>query len=159
MKRELEINGKDILVVGLARSGVAAARFLSERGARVTVTDSKPPAQLQKEICALPQSVRLALGGHEMDDFTSADFIVLSPGVPARLPQIQQARKRGVPVYAELELAYRFLQGRIIGITGSNGKTTTTALIGRLFEDSGRPHIVAGNIGVPLIQFVGWGQV
>jgi UDP-N-acetylmuramoylalanine--D-glutamate ligase len=93
------------------------------------------------------------LGGHQIEDFLDADFIVLSPGVPSNLPELLKASERNIPIYSEVELAYRFLEGRIIGVTGSNGKTTTATLIGELFKKAGRECVVAGNIGSPLIQW------
>ncbi len=148
-----EFRGKKILVVGLARSGLAAANFLLGRGARVTVTDTKTREQLEDALRQLRGPVRLALGGHRAEDFMGADLIVLSPGVPSRLDPIRRAALRGVPVWSEVELAFRCLRGRFVGVTGSNGKTTTTALVGRMFADAGRPHAVAGNIGAALIGF------
>ncbi len=144
---------KKILVVGLARSGLAAANFLLGRGARVTVTDVKTREQLADAVRQLHGPVRLALGGHRAEDFLDADLIVLSPGVPSRLDPIRRAALRGVPVWSEVELAFRCLRGRFVGVTGSNGKTTTTALVGQMFADAGAPHAVAGNIGTALIGF------
>ncbi len=148
-----ELRGKKVLVAGLARSGLAAANFLLRRGARVTVTDVKPEAQLSEVLERLEAGASLALGGHRREDFLDSDLIVLSPGVPSALEELREAAGRGIPVWSEVELAYRFLEGRFLGITGSNGKTTTTALTGRIFEDAGVAAAVAGNIGVPLIQW------
>ena len=150
----MNLNGKNVLVVGLAESGLGAANFLLRHGARVTVTDVKPRGELMGRIEHLAGSVRLSLGGHREEDFTGAELIILSPGVPTSLPQLRKASLGAIPVYSEVELAYRFLKGMVIGVTGSNGKTTTTALIGDLFRKSGRECIVAGNIGPPLIGFV-----
>lgn len=150
----MNVEGKNILVVGLAASGVAAANFLIRRGARVTVTDIKDESALRDRIEQVCGPVRLALGGHRDQDFLSADTIILSPGVPASLPQLAVASQSGIPVYAEVELAYRFLKGTVVGVTGSNGKTTTTALIGELFKQSGKTCLVAGNIGPPMIDCV-----
>ncbi len=152
-----DFRDKKILVVGLARSGLAAANFLLGRGALVTVTDSKTEAELADALRQLRGPVNLALGGHRAEDFLAADLIVLSPGVPSRLDPIRRAALRGVPVWSEVELAFRCLQGRFVGVTGSNGKTTTTALLGRMFADAGAPHAVAGNIGTALIGFAGDG--
>ena len=150
----MNLNGKNVLVVGLAESGLGAANFLLRHGARVTVTDVKPKGELMGRIEHLAGSVRLSLGEHRQEDFTRAELIILSPGVPTSLPQLRKASLGGIPVYSEVELAYRFLKGMVIGVTGSNGKTTTTALIGELFRKSGRECIVAGNIGPPLIGSV-----
>ncbi|RPI29022.1 MAG: UDP-N-acetylmuramoyl-L-alanine--D-glutamate ligase [Acidobacteria bacterium] len=149
----MRIKNRKVLVVGLAKSGVAAANFLLKKGAHVTITDLKSCQELQKEIGQLEGKVRLALGGHTEADFLNADLIVISPGVPTRLSELKHAVARGIPILSEVELAYPFLDGKIIGITGSNGKTTTTALIGEIFKNAGRDAVVAGNIGTPLIQF------
>ncbi len=140
-----------MLVVGFARSGLSAANFLLSRGAEVTITDRKGQEELEDSIAQLTRPVRLSLGAHRLEDFLQSDFIVLSPGVPSDLPELAEASSRGIPVYSEVELAYRFLKGRLIGVTGSNGKTTTVTLIGKLFEAAGLSCVVAGNIGSPLI--------
>ncbi len=150
----MSVQNKKILVVGFARSGLSAANFLLERGARVTITDTKTEEELKDYISQLIMPPTLSLGGHHIEDFVDADFIVLSPGVPSNLPELRKASERNIPIYSEVELAYRFLKGRIIGVTGSNGKTTTTTLIGELFKKAGREYVVAGNIGSPLIQWV-----
>ncbi len=149
----MQVKNKNILVVGFGKSGLASANFLINRGAEVTVTDVTTEQQLKKQIAELCGPVRFSLGDHRDEDFIGADLIILSPGVPTHLPELGKAARAGVPIYSEIELAYRFLPGRIIGVTGSNGKTTTTTLIGELFNHSGRKHVVAGNIGSPLIQF------
>jgi UDP-N-acetylmuramoylalanine--D-glutamate ligase len=149
----MSVKNKKILVVGFARSGLSATNFLLERGARVTVTDTKREEELKDYLSQLNMPPKLSLGAHQIEEFLDADLIVLSPGVPSNLPELQQASERGIPVYSEVELAYRFLEGKIIGVTGSNGKTTTTTLIGELFQKAGRECVVAGNIGSPLIQF------
>ena len=153
-KKTIAIKNKKVLVVGLAKSGVAAANFLIRRGARVTITDLKPESELQNEIAQLAGPARLALGGHTEGAFMESDFIVISPGVPTGLLELRRSASSGIPIYSEVELAYAFARGKIIGITGSNGKTTTTALIGELFKNAGLPHVVAGNIGTPLSLFV-----
>ncbi|MEE8348546.1 MAG: UDP-N-acetylmuramoyl-L-alanine--D-glutamate ligase [Acidobacteriota bacterium] len=151
----MQVKGKKVLVVGLARSGLAAANFLLGCGAQVTITDRKRREQLKDSMAQLEQPVQFSLGGHRLEDFLQADFIVLSPGVPSDLPELLDASRRGVPIYSEIELAYRFLKGRVIGVTGSNGKTTTTTLIGKLLATAGLECVVAGNIGTPLIQCLG----
>lgn len=149
----MQVKNKNILVVGFGKSGLASANFLIKRGADVTVTDVTTEQQLKKRIAELCGPVRFSLGDHRDEDFIEADLIILSPGVPTHLPQLGKAARAGIPIYGEIELAYHFLPGRVIGVTGSNGKTTTTALIGELFNHCSRKHVVAGNIGSPLIQF------
>ena len=151
----MELKNKRVLVVGLGRSGVAAAFFLQDRGARVAVSDTKSEAQLEKEIPALlDRGISLETGRHSERTFRDQDLIVVSPGVPSDQPQLQHARALGIPVIGEIELACRFLQGRIIAITGSNGKTTTTTLVGEILSKNGRKTLVGGNIGTPVISLV-----
>lgn len=150
----MQVDGKHILIVGLARSGVAAAEFLARRGARVTVNDAKPEAELNDAPRLRAQGIDVVAGAHPLALFENADLIVASPGVPLALPPFQHAKAAGVPVISEIELAARFLRGRLVGITGSNGKTTTTTLIGELLKDAGLPVQVGGNIGTPLISLV-----
>ncbi|HEV3140172.1 MAG TPA: Mur ligase family protein, partial [Vicinamibacterales bacterium] len=142
-----------VTVAGAARSGLAAARLLAERGARVTLSESQADVPQAKPLEAL--GVTLELGGHRRETFVGADLVVLSPGVPPEQPVIQAARERGVPVIAEVELAYRWLRGRVIAITGTKGKSTTTALTGRILETAGFKVTVGGNIGEPLSAQVG----
>jgi len=150
----MEIAGKNILVVGLARSGVAAAEFLAGRGARVTVNDAKPESELKEAQGLRAKGIEVIGGGHPRELFEKSDLIVVSPGVPLALEAFGQARAAGVPIIGEVELAARFLRGRLVGITGSNGKTTTTTLIGELLKNAGLPTEVGGNIGTPLISLV-----
>jgi UDP-N-acetylmuramoylalanine--D-glutamate ligase len=151
----MDLRGKRVLVVGLARSGISSARFLAARGAAVTVTDQKPAEKLAPAIAALGGSATLELGGHRTGSFVGADLVVMSPGVP-ELAEMAAAREAGVEVIAEIELAYRCLvPGAIlIGITGTNGKSTTTALAGAICAASGRPSFCGGNLGTPLIEAV-----
>src|SRR5215469_3760222 len=152
----MELKNKRVLVVGLGKSGVAAAFFLQDHGARVVVSDAKSEAQLEKEIPALlDRGISLETGRHSERTFRDQDLIVVSPGVPSDQPQLQHARALGIPVIGEVELAYRFLQGKVIAITGSNGKTTTTTLAGEILSKSGRQTLVGGNIGTPVISLVG----
>lgn len=151
----IELAGKKVLVVGLARTGVATALFCAERGAHVTATEERPEAQLREMAVKLRAAgVTLELGGHRPQTFVEQDLIVPSPGVPPTMPALAAAHAIGVPVWSEIELAWRFLRGRLICITGSNGKTTTTSLIGHILETAGLPVQVAGNIGTPLISRV-----
>ncbi len=150
----MQLNGKNILIVGAARSGIAAAHFLRARGARVTLNDAKPLEEWPAAAVLRAAGIEIAGGGHPLEMFAQADLIVVSPGVPLALTAFQHARKAGVPVIGEIELAARFLRGRAVGITGSNGKTTTTTLIGELLRDGGLPTQVGGNIGTALISLV-----
>ena len=157
----MDLTGKRVLVVGLAQTGVSVARFLARRGARVVVNDGKAEAQLGDRLTALGDAlggadVELALGGHPEAIFTGVDLVVMSPGVPA-LPAMAAARAAGIEVIAEIELAYRFFHpdALLVAITGTNGKSTTTALAGSLCQASGRPTFVGGNLGnYPLIDAV-----
>jgi UDP-N-acetylmuramoylalanine--D-glutamate ligase len=151
----MELKNKRVLVVGLARTGVATALFCAARGARVTATESRTEAQIGEPVAKLRTAgVTLELGGHQDKTFIEQDLIVSSPGVPADFPQLVLARKAGVKIWSEVELAYRFLQGSLVGITGSNGKTTTTALIEHILRGAGLPTFLAGNIGTPLVSLV-----
>jgi UDP-N-acetylmuramoylalanine--D-glutamate ligase len=145
---EYDVQGKRVTVVGAARSGIAAAELLARRRAQVTLTEMRPDVAEAEPLRRL--GVQLELGGHRSDTLTDADLIVLSPGVPPDLPVIQKARERGVPVIGELELASRWLSGRVVAITGTKGKSTTTALTGRILEAAGYRVTVGGNIGAPL---------
>src|SRR5947209_19687586 len=130
----MDINGKRVLVLGMARSGLAAARFLAARGAQILISDSRPATELTEEAAQLRRasSITTEFGGHSDASFREKDLIIVSPGVPSSLPQLIEARGRGVEVVGEVELASRFLPGKIIAITGSNGKTTTTELTGEV---------------------------
>src|ERR1044071_8297429 len=151
----MDVQDKKVLVVGVARSGVAVARLLASRGAMVIANDIKPEAQLVREAEELRKlGVMLSLGGHPESLFENAELIVLSPGVPADLPQLEKARGKGIEIISEPEFAGRFLRGRMIGVTGSNGKTTTTTIIGELMRAAGADVVVGGNIGTPLTSLV-----
>ncbi len=155
MKPGIELAGKQVLVVGLARTGIATALFCAARGARVTATEERPESQIAETAAKLRAAgVTLELGGHKAQTFIEQDLIVPSPGVPPTMPALAAARVIGIPVWSEIELAWRFLRGRLVCITGSNGKTTTTSLIGHILETAGLPVQVAGNIGTPLISRV-----
>ena len=145
---EFDVTGKRVTVAGAARSGLAAAELLARRGARVTLSEMRSEAPETEPLARL--GVQLELGGHQAPTFADADLVVLSPGVPPDTPAIQAARDRGVPVIAEIELASRWLRGRVIAITGTKGKSTTTALTGRMLEAAGFRVTVGGNIGAPL---------
>lgn len=147
-----DFNGKRVTVVGLARSGVAAARALHARGAIVTVTDRKPPDQLAPQIKILGSSrIRVEAGGHPDRVFAGTDLIVLSPGVP-KIPQIVNSRRKGVRVISELELAWLLSGSPYAAITGTNGKSTVTTLVGLMLNKAGKKALVAGNIGNALTE-------
>lgn len=151
---ELQLRGRRVLVVGLGRSGRAAARLCLDRGALLTLTDTRGLDALSAELGDLTSTCRLELGGHRLASFVSADLIVLSPGVPP-LPELDAARAAGVPLYGEVELASRFVPAPIVGVTGTNGKSTTTQLIGDMLEASSVPVFCGGNLGQPLSEAVG----
>ncbi|HVZ84227.1 MAG TPA: UDP-N-acetylmuramoyl-L-alanine--D-glutamate ligase [Terracidiphilus sp.] len=151
----MELKGKKVLVVGLGKSGLAAALFLRRQGAQVTVSDVRSAEALAKDIPALlEEGINVEAGGHGLLTFRRQDLIVVSPGVPLDTPELVQTRNFGRPIIGELELAAHFLQGRILAITGSNGKTTTTTLVGEILEKAGLLALVGGNIGVPVIDLV-----
>jgi len=152
----MEVKDKRILVVGLGKSGAAAALFLEARGARVTVSDSKPQTQLGGLIPQLlDKGIAVETGVHGERTFRDQDLIVVSPGVPVEAPSLTQARQLGIKIIGEVELASRYLQGNIIAISGSNGKTTTTTLAGEILAHGGKKVLVGGNIGTPVIELVG----
>src|SRR5271154_1396398 len=151
----MDVKNKRVLVVGLGRSGVASALFLKAKGARVTVSDTKPQDQLKDEIpVLLDHGIAVETGGHGERTFGGQDLIVVSPGVPADAPPLVQARALGENVIGEIELASQFFPGRIVAITGSNGKTTTTTLAGEIVTAGGFRAAVGGNIGTPAISLV-----
>lgn len=151
----MELAGKKVLIIGAARSGIAAARFLVERGAIVALNDQKPIEKWSAEAQALKEAgVGLLPGEPPSWLLDQLELVVVSPGVPATIIPIRYAERAGAEIIGEVELAARFLKGRIVAITGSNGKTTTTSLIGELLRDAGLPVEVGGNIGRPLISMV-----
>lgn len=150
----MEVKGKKILIVGLGRSGVAAAEFLHARGASVTTNDAQTEEKLTAASKLRDQGIEVIAGDHPRELFENADLIVASPGVPLAIKPFDYAREAGVPIISEVELAARFLKGRLIGITGTNGKTTTTTLIYELLRQAGLPVQVGGNIGTPLVSLV-----
>ncbi len=151
----MELKNKRVLVVGLGKSGISAAMFLRGLGARVTVSDTRSAVALAEQIPALLDAgIMVESGGHGLLTFRRQDLIVVSPGVPLDTPEVKQVIGYGLPVIGELELASRYLKGGIIAVTGSNGKTTTTTLIGKIFTDAGVPTQVGGNIGLPVIELI-----
>jgi UDP-N-acetylmuramoylalanine--D-glutamate ligase len=151
----MDLKGKKVLVVGLGKSGLAAALFLRHRGAQVTVSDVRSAEALAKDIPALlEEGIMVEAGGHGLLTFRRQDLIVVSPGVPLTTPELVQVRSFGLPVIGELELAARFIKGKMLAVTGSNGKTTTTTLLGEILKEAGLPTLVGGNIGVPVVSLV-----
>ena len=151
----MDLKGKKVLVVGLGKSGLAAALFLRRRGAQVTVSDIRSAEALAKDIPALlEEGINVEAGGHGLLTFRRQDLIVVSPGVPLDTPELKQVKAFGLPVIGELELAARFLKGKILAITGSNGKTTTTALVGEILKAAGFQTLVGGNIGLPVVALI-----
>lgn len=148
----MEISGKKVTVVGLARSGVAAANALNSLGARVTVTDKRAEAELGPQCALLAPGIEKALGSHPDGIFTEADLVVISPGVPLDIPPIVKAAQSGVELMGELELAYRLSDSPFIAITGTNGKSTTTTLVGEILKAAGRNVLVGGNLGNALTE-------
>jgi UDP-N-acetylmuramoylalanine--D-glutamate ligase len=152
----IKLEGKHVLVIGLARTGVATALFCAAAGSAVTATDARSVPELGEAIHNLEAArVRLAFGEPPERLLEGQELVIPSPGVPADAPLVRLARARGIAVWSEIELAARFLQGQLIGITGSNGKTTTTALVEHVLRGAGLPTVLAGNIGTPLIARVG----
>jgi UDP-N-acetylmuramoylalanine--D-glutamate ligase len=155
VRPRIELEGKRVLVVGLARTGIATALFCASRRAIVTASEERAEKDIAETAAKLRAAgVTLELGGHRAETFLDQNLIVPSPGVPADMPHLVAARAAQIPVWSEIELASRFLKGRLIAITGSNGKTTTTSLVGHIFDNAAIPTIVAGNIGTPLISRV-----
>ena len=149
----MELNGRHVLVAGFGRTGKAVCRFLENRGADILISESRPAAELGNDYDKWKsRGVRFETGGHTRSAFLSADLIVPSPGIPM-IEEIRAAIDHGIPVISEVELAFRFIRGRIIGITGSNGKSTVTSLLHKILADAGKPARLAGNIGIPLIRF------
>jgi len=151
----MELDGKKVLVVGLARTGVATAKFLKERGSIVSATEIRPREEMEATAREMEETgVPVEWGNHREETLLRQDLIVVSPGVDLAIGPIQEALKKGVRVISEMELAYHFISAPIIGVTGTNGKTTTTLLIGEMLKEGGKRAGVGGNVGEPLILFV-----
>ncbi|HEY3306447.1 MAG TPA: UDP-N-acetylmuramoyl-L-alanine--D-glutamate ligase [Candidatus Binatia bacterium] len=160
----MELKGKKVMVLGAARTGIATARFTAQRGAEVLVTDRRSGAELSGEMKALAGlPIRFLLGGEDPAWVEGVDLVIPSPGVPQENPLLREAGRRGIEILSEIELAYRFIRAPLIAITGTNGKSTTTALVGEMLKAGGFNIFVGGNIGAPLIGFAGgdwdWGVV
>lgn len=145
---EFSVGGRRVVVVGAARSGIAAAELLARRGARVTLTETRPSFDQADRLRSL--GVDVEVGGHRSSTLEAADLIVVSPGVPLEQPIFAAARAKGIETIGELELAWRWVRGPVIAVTGTKGKSTTTTLVGRMLSAAGRDVLVGGNIGVPL---------
>ena len=150
----MDLHGKKVLVVGLAKKGLATVKFLKERGAIVSTSEVKPEREMKEVLQELKKySISMEWGGHSVKNFLDQDLIILSPGVDLTLEPIQKALNNGLQVISEMELAYHFIRVPIIAITGTNGKTTTTLLIGEMLKEEGKKVGVGGNVGEPLILF------
>lgn len=148
----MQIKGKNILVAGFARTGQAVVEFLNDQDCSVTVADNRPAADFSDVIKKYPR-VRFEFDDHKIESFTNSDLIVLSPGIPDTIPALVAARQKGIPIISEIELAFHNLKGTLIGITGTNGKSTTTELTGAMLKEGRKSIYVCGNIGTPLIEF------
>jgi UDP-N-acetylmuramoylalanine--D-glutamate ligase len=154
-ERHLEVAGRRVTVVGLGRSGLAACRLLASAGATVTASDRTHAEALAVDLDSLRAlGVRVEAGGHRPETILEADVLVVSPGVDVRIPLLARARALGIPIWSEVEVAYRSCRARFLGITGSNGKSTTTTLVGLMLQQAEVPVVVAGNIGTALCEVV-----
>ena len=150
----MDLDGKKVLVVGLARTGIATAKFLQGKGSIVMTTETKPREEMREAIRALEKGdLPMEWGGHQTATFLKQDLIVVSPGVDLGIEPIQKAFDKGIPVISEIELAHHFIHVPIIAVTGTNGKTTTTLLVGEMLKEAGKKVGVGGNVGEPLILF------
>lgn len=151
----LKLKGKKVLVVGLGKSGLSAARFLCEQGAKVTVSDSRSKVDLAESLKLVADlKIEFDLGKHTSKLFTTSDLIILSPGVPANIEALVEARAAGVQVLNDIELAFPYIKAPIVAVTGTNGKTTTTAMISEMLKNDGKKVFTGGNIGVPILDLV-----
>jgi UDP-N-acetylmuramoylalanine--D-glutamate ligase len=150
----MDLEDKKVLVVGLGRTGGALCDFLLNQGARVKISEKKTLEEHSQAVMGWKKKgIQFEMGGHKKESFLEAELIVLSPGVPW-LPELEAAQNQGIKIISEIELAYLFLRGHIVGITGTNGKSTTATLTHKILKDAGLPAFLAGNIGTPLISFV-----
>ena len=150
-----KFKGKRVLIVGFGLSGIAAARYFSKQGAKVIVTDLKQPQDLENQMKACADlKLEYELGRHNEETFKTVDLVIMSPGIPLNLKPLDAARAANIPITNEFDLAASLIKEPIIVVTGTNGKTTTTTLIGEMFKADGRSPFVGGNIGKPLIDYV-----
>jgi UDP-N-acetylmuramoylalanine--D-glutamate ligase len=155
----MDLNGRKVLVVGLARTGLATAKFLKTKGSIVSTTEMRPKEEMGEAVHELEEKdFLMEWGGHQTETFLKQDLIVVSPGVDLKMEPIQAASRKGIRVLSEIELAYQFIDIPIIAVTGTNGKTTTTLLIGEMLKEEGKRVGVGGNVGDPLILFAGGGD-
>jgi UDP-N-acetylmuramoylalanine--D-glutamate ligase len=152
-----DYHNQEVLVVGAGRSGCSLARYFQARGALVTLSDRRPAGEVAGAAELAADGIRLDLGGHSVELFNAADLIALSPGVPPEVPAVAGAAARGVPVWGEVEIAWRELPEPLAAITGTNGKSTVTTIMGAAFQAWGKRTFVGGNLGTPLIEAVGGG--
>jgi len=159
MPRKMDLNGRKVLVVGLARTGLATAKFLKAKGSMVSTTEIKSSEEMRDAFEEMKgMGFSMEWGGHRTETFLKQDLIVVSPGVDLAIEPIQEALKKRIQVISEVELAYHFIKVPIIAVTGTNGKTTTTLLIGEMLKESGKRVGVGGNVGEPLILFADGGN-
>jgi UDP-N-acetylmuramoylalanine--D-glutamate ligase len=159
MARDIDLQGRKVLVVGLARTGLATVKFLKTKGSIVSTTEMRPKEEMKEAIQELEgMDIPMEWGGHRTETFLKPDLIVVSPGVDLSIEPIQKALKKGIRVISEIELAYHFIHIPIIAVTGTNGKTTTTLLIGEMLKEEGKRVGVGGNVGDPLILFADGGS-
>lgn len=153
-----KFKGKKVLIVGFGTSGISVARYMHKQGAQIVVTDSKQKTDLADAIAACSElKIEYDLGKHTQKYFVTSDLIVVSPGVPLNLKLLDEAREKGIPITTEIDLAASLLKEPLIAITGTNGKTTTTRLLGEIFKSDQKPVFVGGNIGQPLLDHSGNG--
>jgi len=159
MAKEMDLDGRKVLVVGLARTGLATTKFLKAKGSMVMTTEAKPKAEMKEAVQELEgMEIPMEWGGHRTETFLKQDLVVLSPGVDPNIEPIRKAVEKGIDVISEIELAYHFIPIPIIAVTGTNGKTTTTLLIGEMLKEDGRRVGVGGNVGDPLVLFAEGGD-
>jgi UDP-N-acetylmuramoylalanine--D-glutamate ligase len=154
--RKDRVIGKKVGIFGMARSGLACAKLLKKLGAQVFVTDMKPSDLLISEVAQLMDlNIDFETGGHTSKSITDKDYVIISPGVPLSIPILKEAQNRGIPIFSEIEVAFWLTDAKIVGITGSNGKTTTTTLVGEVLKEDKKESQIGGNIGIPFSSLVG----